>query len=181
MSWSKSASRRKVLTGLGGTLVGSSILSACGFQPVYKQPSASGGPAPTQEMAAIKIRPIEGRTGQDMHNLLRDRLNPAGQPAQPKYILMVDLTQRQQEQAIQEDETASRVDVIMTARYRLLSSADNSELLRGSVRSVNSYDILDISVYYSTTTSENDAVKRSLVQLSEDIRLRLAVYFAEDA
>ena len=37
----------------------------------------------------------------------------------------------------------------------------------------------DMDALYATTVAENDAVKRGLRELADEIRLRLAVYFAE--
>jgi len=40
----------------------------------------------------IHIEAIPDRTGQQMYNMLRERLNPYGKPEQPKYALSVALT-----------------------------------------------------------------------------------------
>ena len=46
----------------------------------------------------------------------------------------------------------------------------------GQSNSVNSYNIVDSQ--FATFISERDARERALRELSEDIRLRLATYFA---
>ncbi|HMB76364.1 MAG TPA: hypothetical protein VKN76_08195, partial [Kiloniellaceae bacterium] len=52
-------------------------LQGCGFQPLYGGRDEAGG-AVTEEMSDILIMPIADRTGQQMHNMLRDNLTPLG-------------------------------------------------------------------------------------------------------
>ncbi len=66
-------------------------LPACGFRPLYEVTDDQAMP-PTGHMAAIRISPLPDRIGQQMHNLLRDRLNPAGQPLDPAYTLDIRLS-----------------------------------------------------------------------------------------
>ena len=57
-------------------------LAGCGFQPLYARDAETGVGA-SDELAKVLILPIRQRTGQQMHNLLRDRLTPRGQPRAP--------------------------------------------------------------------------------------------------
>ena len=78
---------------------------------------------------------------------------------------------------IRKDETATRANLTMTAKFKLRDAQSKRILLRSRSVSVSSYNILD--ALYATTVAENDAVKRGLRELADDIRLRLAVYFAD--
>ncbi|MEM7223037.1 MAG: LPS assembly lipoprotein LptE [Pseudomonadota bacterium] len=159
-------------------LIALPLLAACGFEPLHK-PAAKGDPAPAQSLAQIQIRPVEGRIGQQLHNMLRDRLNPSGQPVSPEYYLVIGLRRTTTDLGIREDETATRANLRLTATYNLVSAEDNEVLLNGSSFSVNSYNILDLEVSYATTVAEEDAIRRGLREISDNIQLRLSTYFAE--
>ena len=162
-----------------GLLLGAAVLtSACGFQPLYGRPS-DGGPSASERFAQIRITPMPDRIGQRMHNLLRDRLNPKGQPASPDYRLDVHLREVIQELGIRKDETATRANLRVTAKFTLVDQHTGADLLKGESRSVNSYNILQSQ--FATLFSEEDARERSLRELSDDIRTRLGIYFARVA
>ena len=154
------------------------LLAGCGFEPLHLPP-IHGEHTPAQSLAEIQVRPIEGRIGQQLHNLLLDRLNPAGQSRAPAYYLLIGLRKTTTDLGIREDETATRANLRLTASYNLVSAEDNQVVLRGSSFSVNSYNILDLEVYYATTVAEEDAIRRGLREISNDIELRLSTHFAQ--
>lgn len=168
MSWS----RRLVLGGLAAALAG------CGFEPLYGQRGATGGSA-AEELAAIRILPIANRTGQMLYNELRDRLNPRGKPAQPRYELAISLTEEVDEFAFRGDETATRANLTLTADYVLQRSVAESPsgkaepVARGRARITTAYDILESQ--FATIISIDDARARSVRALSDDLQARLAV------
>ncbi len=149
-------------------------LGACGFQPLYGR--AADGTATTDELAAVRVTPLEDRIGQQFHNLLIDRLNPRGQPVEPAYTLKLELTKSTQGVNVRKDETATRANLILRASFALYAVGSDEALLQGSVNSINSYNILDSQ--FQTFVSEEDALKRGLRELSDDIRVRLATYFS---
>jgi LPS-assembly lipoprotein len=161
----------------GLLLAGSLVLTtaACGFRPLHGPPPAASV-SPDQKLALTEIRRLSGREGQRLHNLLRDRLNPAGQPARPAYLLSVTLTSRTAGLGIRKDETATRANLVLNAKYTLQDKESRSVLADGISKSVNSYNILN--ELFATTISEDDALKRGLRQIADDIALRLAVHFA---
>ena len=151
-------------------------VAACGFRPLYG-PAETAKEGTTDRLAATRIRPLEGRVGQQLHNLLRDRLNPSGQPIEPAYVLEVALRVSTSELGIRKDETATRANLTMRASFKLRAFDTGSIMLSGKSISVNSYNILD--AFYATTVAEDDALGRGLRELADDIRLRLAIYFAD--
>jgi LPS-assembly lipoprotein len=150
-------------------------LPGCGFQPLYGV-SGSGQSSTTDDLAAVRVLPLSDRIGQQFHNLLIDRLNPKGQSRRPDYALEVKLTKTINKVAIRKDETASRANMILRASFILRDQATTEALLRGDLRSINSYNILDSQ--FPTYVSEADSVERGLRELSDDLRVRLAVYFS---
>ncbi len=179
MSWSRRRRRRAARRlGAAALLLGAGlVLSGCGFQPLYA-PSAPQAASPIDRMAAIRIAPMPDRIGQQMHNLLRDRLNPRGQPGDPAYRLDVRLSESRRELGIRKDETATRANLILSARFTLREIDSKRVLLQETARSVNSYNIL--TSQFATAFSEADARERALRELSESIRTRLAIYFSQE-
>ncbi len=134
--------------------------------------------SPVDHMAAIRIAPLEDRIGQQMHNLLRDRLNPYGQPRDPAYRLDVEISEARQELGIRKDETATRANLILSARFILREIESDRVLLHGRTSSVNSFNIL--ANQFSTDFSESNARERALREISDNIRVRLGIYFSAD-
>lgn len=130
----------------------------------------------TEALNAVYIHPLEDRTGQQMHNLLRDRLNPRGQPTAPIYGLRVDLTETLLALNIRQDATATRNNLTVKADFTLYVLANGETLFIGKSRSTNSYDILENQ--FATSVAEADARERSLRVLSDAVKTRLAVYFS---
>ena len=150
-------------------------VSACGFQPLYGR--GDGQTLSTVEhMAAIRIAPLPDRIGQQMHNLLRDRLNPLGQPRKPGYRLDVRLSETREELGIRKDETATRANLVLSVTFKLTELDSSRLLLQGNTSSVNSFNIL--TRQFATKFSESDARDRALRELSDDIRVRLGIYFS---
>ena len=151
------------------------VLAGCGFQPLYA-PTDPTRVTPADHLAAVRISPLEGRVGQQLHNLLRDRLNTSGQPRDPSYLLEVALRLSTRKLGIRKDETATRANLTLSARFKLRDLDSKAVLLAGRSVSVNSYDIFD--AFYATKVAEDDAARRGLRELADDIGLRLSVYFA---
>lgn len=146
-----------------------SLLLGCGFEPLYGQRFG----AASQELAAVRIAPIEDRAGQRLHNDLRDRMNPRGQSAEPRYELSVTIREGKQELGTRTDETATRANLIVRASYRLIRLADGRPMLSGDSSSIASYNILRSD--FATLSAENDARARALRELADTIATNLSV------
>jgi len=173
MSWS----RRQV----GRLLLGAAAalplagLAACGFQPLYGN-QGTVDESVAADLASVRIDPLNDRPGQQMHNFLRDRLNPSGQPVSPSYRLRVQLVETRTGLGVRRDETASRANLRMDADFALTNYATEAPVLTGRSSSTTSYDIL--SNPFATTVSEEDARERALREVADDIQTRLALHFA---
>ncbi len=174
MSWFK-ALRRAGLA--GGALCLALAVSACGFQPLYGRNDS--GQRTQDLLAQVRIQPLPDRVGQQLHNLLRDRLNPRGQPREPTYNLQIRISETLEDLGIRKDETATRSNLTVFADFVLSETGTGQELFKGRSRSINSYNILDSQ--FATLFSESDARKRALREISDEIGNRLAVYFARIA
>jgi LPS-assembly lipoprotein len=179
MSWCSGRFTRKFAAALA---VGAALALAaggCGFQPLYKKDAVD--PGVTGEFTRIKVMNVVAeeakydRLGQQMHNLLRQRLNPDGAPASPQYLLENNLTVSLARTGIQITEEATRARLIVRVSFRLLDAATRQVLYSGSEQSVNSYNVVDSQ--YATLSAEKDAGQRAVREMSDSIRIRLALYF----
>ncbi len=148
-------------------------LSACGLQPLYGRQSSGG--STLGELQTIRITPIADRPGQELHNALRNELNPRGQPADPRYALKVTLTVSKDEIGVQKDDTATRANLILSGTFTLVRLADRVLMTSGIAKSIVSYNI--VTSEFGTYAAEEDARKRGIKQLAQQLRLRLATYF----
>jgi LPS-assembly lipoprotein len=170
-------SRRGILQSLvvaGGALGLGASLSGCGFRPMYgSTASGAGGTRVDQQMAEIHISPIADREGQQLHNALRDRFNPLGQPSTSAYTLDVRLITRTYGALAKRDLSASRRNVQMNASYALRDSSGNVVMTDRAV-STTGYDEFDDPL--NDISAFEDSVRRNTLQLADQIRTRVAVY-----
>ncbi len=177
MWWSRQE-RHRIFTKFAGAalLIGIALgLSACGFRPLYDVPDNQAMP-PVGHMAEIRISPLPDRIGQQMHNLLRDRLNPAGQPLDPTYTLDIRLSESRTKLGIRKDETATRANLNLSAQFTLNSTQSGSRLFSDRARTASSYNILTSP--FSTGFAEDNARARALRELADASQTRLGIFFS---
>ena len=148
------------------------ILASCGFTPMYGSGGATTSGTVAAALRQVDVRPIADRRGMVLRQQLEEKLHPGG-GRNTRFDLQVRLASRTQELGVRKDSTTSRANLILTANFVLWDGT--RRLLRDRVRSTVSYNILDDQ--YATIASERDAEARALKQLSDEIRVRLAVYF----
>jgi LPS-assembly lipoprotein len=151
-------------------------LAGCGFRPMYGNASTvstSSGASVDRQMAGIRIDPIANREGQQLHNALRDRFNPLGQPASSDYTLDVNLTIRTYGALSQRDLSASRRNVELLAFYVLRDNADKVVMTDRSTITTG-YDEFDDP--FNDISAYEDTIRRGTLQLAEQIRTRVAVF-----
>lgn len=167
---------RQILRLTGRLLLPALLLltAACGFEPLYGQRGESGDSI-VNDFAETKVATIPERIGQVMRNELLDRINPAGEPAKPRYELRVRLREEVREILVRRDEVATANDLTVTADYELLELPSRKSLNKGTTRSIVRYDVLRSA--YATVASAEDARRRAATQLAEDIRTRIGIYF----
>lgn len=151
------------------------VVAGCGFHPLYGR---QANPEVVPALADIKIDVIQDRVGQQLRNLLFSRLNPEGEPAKPKYILETKLHESQQSLAIQETEVATRANLNISAAYHLRDLTTGATLYSSNSRATASYDLLQSE--YANLAAAQDAERRSLQVIADDMTRRLSFYFTED-
>jgi LPS-assembly lipoprotein len=173
-------SRRQALGLLMGLSAAGLALSGCGFQPMYGEQNAAlnakGGDR-TSKLAQVRIDPIAERAGQELHNRLRDRMNPNGQPDTPVYRLAVATSEIEQEIAGDNNEHVRHKILKVTAVYTLYPVKDDKKKLldQATSRITVSFDTLDDP--YNDIATYQDAQRRAAEQLADQITTRVAAYF----
>ena len=148
------------------------VLTGCGFEPIY----GSAGPSNlSSELSTIRVAPIKDRIGQQLRNLLLDRINPTGSPRKPKYKLTVQISESKQELAIKKTDISTRANLTFTAKFQLRGLEQFAgRMLSGEAKIVTSYNIL--SSNFGTLATEQNARRRAVRELSNDITNRIASY-----
>jgi LPS-assembly lipoprotein len=146
-----------------------SLLSACGFQPMYAP--AGGGPA----IGAVQVAAIDGKAGHVLKTEL-DRIlaveGASGAPAQ----LQITLRERINRLGIRLDESATRAELQLTANY-VLTPADGGRVIRGSVAQVVTYEIPTAA--FGEIAAQDDARERAAESLAPRFRAELALRLAQ--
>ncbi|MEQ8651740.1 MAG: LPS assembly lipoprotein LptE [Kiloniellales bacterium] len=160
-------SRRLLL--LSPLLAAPLALGACNIRPLHGKQQA----AVSQSLSSTRIAPLANRLGQKLHNLLRDRINPYGQPSEPAYELQVAVTRRETESGLREDETATRITLTLTANYQLLTTQGGELVTQGTTGAQAVFNILENR--FSSQVSEETAEERALALIADSITTRLTV------
>lgn len=148
------------------------MLSACGFQPLYAPPPGNGAPADAV-IGAVEIPMIEGKAGHVLRTEL-DRLLAVEGGAGTPQRLEIALWERVDRLGIRVDESATRADLHLTARYTL--TPNSGPAVRGTVRTVATYQIPTAA--FAEIAAQDDARERAAETLARMIRADLALRLA---
>lgn len=152
--------------------------SACGFKPVYY--TSEGGKAYDELTAAIALDPVPEENGRIFTQRLRENLNPENISVPKKYRLSVQIVRTEnQDQGIQDDNTASRATTRMRATYVLRKTDTGDVLSKRSLTAVSSYNILRSNPYATVTSSQNTD-KLLLQDLADQMALHLTEALKEE-
>ena len=154
------------------------LLAGCGFQPLHGSHKGSAGRADNiiSDMALVEVAPIADRVGQMVRNQLLDLLHPGATADRPLFRLTVILTEGLEGLAIEQDDSATRYNLLLAAHFRLSNSRDGVELLKGTTRAIAAYNVVRSD--YANLISERDARKRTALSVAGKIQRLIAVYFS---
>lgn len=157
-------------------LAGALAAGACGFSPLYGEADAR---VSREELAAVRVAPLKDRSGQLLHRELTKGLNPSGLRPSPRWNLEIDLKQTVRQLGIRKDETATRANLLLDARFVLRELATGRVALKGRAVSTNSFNILESR--FATIASESDALERAAHTLGDNIGKRVAIFLRRQA
>ena len=172
------------LSVLALALVMSTLLSACGFSPLYGQ-RVSANLTVEKHLALIHVQPIKNRIGQHLHNNLLTRLNLKGQPANPLYKLNVTLQESNFNLGVKKTAVVTRGNLKLSTTFTLSKSTnvaskiESRNLMTATVTAISSYDIPQAQ--YSALIALKDARARAIKETADEIRTRLGIYFHQSA
>lgn len=150
-------------------------LGACGFSPLYGT-RGSNAPPVAEALGRVQIANIPNREGQILRNHLIDRMQPHGRPTAPEARLAISLRSSEVDLGILKDATASRRELTMWADYAL-EDMEGRTLMKGTATSIVSTSKL--AAQYGTLASEEDARRRALREVGEQIVNRVGLYYGE--
>lgn len=145
-------------------------LSGCGFTPMLAPTEQNGGVA----IGPVAIPEIEGKSGFVFRTEL-ERLLDAERGRGPLRSLEVKMGENISSVGLRADQSATRADLRLTARYRFLDQ-NGTVMFEGLVSSVASYDIPASA--YGEIAAQDDARERAAQQLAERMRAELALRLA---
>jgi LPS-assembly lipoprotein len=158
-------------------LAGSLLLSACGFEPLHAEQNGV-----STNLSSVRINIITDRSGQILHNHLRDLVHPQGLPSQYTYDFTTELTFRQRTTGFATglsssiDQVATYATIVAIAEYKLTNRADRSVVFSGTAEALASYN--RFLTPQTNRYSQQDAEERALKVLSEDMFNDLSNFFA---
>lgn len=154
-------------------IVAASVVSACGYKPLYGQ--STNAPGAQRHLESINVKPIPDRIGQMMRTALMRGLSPRAKRSVHAYDISITLDESISTLAVERNAFATRANLSLTANYELTRRADHFSLAAGSVKSVSSYNILASD--FATKSARDDSRKRAIEDVSNTLRTRLAIYF----
>ena len=155
--------RALLLSFLLCTLV--AYLSACGFTPTYSKHEKNNA---SSEFTQIKIDLIPNQEGQKLRNILIDRFYQSGYPLNPKYVLNIAPIQeklRDLDVTITSDTT--RAQMKLTSEMKLIDSETDKILLKRSLKSITSYNVLGSE--FATRVTEKNARDNAINDIARQI------------
>ncbi|MDX2237660.1 MAG: LPS assembly lipoprotein LptE [Hyphomonadaceae bacterium] len=151
-------------------VIAAAFASACGFQPLYAPPAPDAGPG----IGQVQIGMIPGRAGHTLRQEL-DRVLRIGAGDGPQRSLDITLTEEISNLGIRTDESATRADLRLTARYAL-SGVAGAAPVQGTATTVVSYEIPTAA--FGEIAAQDDARERAAETLAQRIRSDLVLRLA---
>jgi LPS-assembly lipoprotein len=151
-------------------------LSGCGWTPLYADSVSGPGDA---ALRAISVTPISNRIGQRLELGLREDFNPHGIPTPSLYTLRTTLQLTRQDLGIQSEGLGSIGKIDITAGYQLIDIKTGAVLLNTTTHVAHTFDIL--SSGYATVVAEDDADRRAIAELREEMVTRLTLFLQRRA
>jgi LPS-assembly lipoprotein len=148
--------------------------SGCGYRPLYGEQGAVAGAGARAHLGTVKISGIADRRGQLLRNYLIDRMNPRGEPASPRYVLLVVTSEASRVTDSRPDGTATRADLVINARYNLRDAGSDAVVFVERAEAVATFNLL--TARFASVVSEDEARRRAMELLADEIALQVALF-----
>jgi LPS-assembly lipoprotein len=161
-------------------------LTAGCFQPLYGERSLTGGPGLKTALAGVEVEQIPAtpatptaRVAVELRNELTSLIDSPNSGVPRTHRLAVTLTTSANSLVV--DPTTARPEfeiVGVDANYRLIEIKTNKQVMSGFATARTSYDVPGQQQRFSALRGQRDSQSRAAVVVAEQIRNRLASYFA---
>ena len=158
-------------------LLVSAVLSGCGFTPMH---GTAGSTAPLANMNIEMDKSsdvVNNQAGFFVTQRLRDRLGNGSQAA--RYTLKITPTYRRTRLGLTSGDVASRYDVTVTAKWKLVDAKTGKTAKTGRALSVVTFGAP--AGPYGVITADNVGVEQSAKEAADKLIVQLARHFADDA
>jgi LPS-assembly lipoprotein len=149
-------------------------LSGCGYRPLYGERGPGPGGAASDHLGSVKIAGIADRRGQMLRNDLLDRMSPRGETASARYILSVITTEATRTTDSRADGTATRADLVVSARFNLRDINSDVVVYVDRSEAVATFNLL--TNRFASVSSEDEARRRAVEQIADQITLQVALF-----
>ncbi len=126
---------------------------SCGFRVIYRDTKNESDVSFTKELAAIRIKKDRSKLDQDLKNNLYDVLNPDQLKVEPKYFLILNLSEKITPTFITITGSSGRNKISLTVNYTLKNLANAETISDGYTIVSDNYNITDNR--YGSVTAEN--------------------------
>ena len=141
-------------------------ISACGFEPVYKQ-----GTTASNIQDQIEIELVKGRNGFELREELENKLGRAVSTA--PYFLTLKLSTSETGIAVTKSEGSTRTSLSGIVEFTVRRKDSRRAIYRDSVQNLTAYGTT--SATYSSAVASRDANTRLMKALAAQIAQRIAI------
>lgn len=184
--WSHDASSvRRCMLRLAAVGLLAGAVGGC-FQPLYGDYSLGSSPGLRSALAAVEVAQIDAapataqaRMAVELRNEVNFLLNGGSGPLPPTHRMIITLNVTSASMIV--DPTTTRPEfenVALNASYRLVEIGTGKTVLDGTAVARTTYDIPGQQQRYAMLRGQRDAQGRATKVVAEQIRARLASYFA---
>lgn len=185
MWWPDRCSAGNRLARWAATLAVAAGAGGC-FQPLYGDRSVDGGPGLRSALAAVDVKQIDALKGSDearlaveIRNALLFDLTGGGAGTRPAYALTIKMSSTVADIIVDTTTTRPAIeDYGINATYVLAEIASGKQVVTGQTFARVSYDIPGQEQRFARLRGLRDAETRAAKEIADNIRSRLASYFA---
>lgn len=165
---------KRLLVGIGLSLMAVS-LTAC-FKPMLAERGGLQTTGVTGNQGDIYIEEIRTRVGQKVRNQLIYHFSGVNQSEAAPYRLSISIDDSLEGGLVQPSTSTLAETVRLNAQYTLVDTSTGNVVHGGSSFARATYD--KGAALYANERARRDAEDRAAIELAEDIRVRIAAYFA---
>ena len=146
--------------------------AGCGYRPLYGTAADSVGVAAT--LQSVAIPEADTRLGQLIRNDLISSMR--GGSGEDRYTLILKSSAKNTGIIEKPQPSVTRQAIYLTVSYELIDKASGKIVHSGKTFSHASFDV--VRQPFADKQAETNATERAALEVSADIRTRLAAYFA---